>query len=427
MALTSLYSGLSGLNANALQLSLIGNNLANVNTPGFKSSTASFQDLLSQTLTGGSSVGNINFLQVGLGVTAAATNQNFSQGSLQSTGISTNVAIQGEGFFIVQGDQGINYTRAGDFHIDSSGNLVSSDGAFVQGYTQKDPVTNKIITSGSLNNINIPPGTLFPPISTSMIRLIANLDADAINGTTFTSSVRVYDSLGAGHQINFTWTKTGVGTYDYDATIDGGEVSGGTAGTPSSLLAAPGKMEFDASGTLVQVDGAAAADLPITTPTFSNGADPLTFSWDLVNPDGTTSVTSYAAPSATSSSTQNGFPPGTLASVVIGGDGTIQGIFSSGKTAELARLALATFNNPGGLLKLGSNRFNVSISSGDPSVGVGGEGGRGTTAGSTLELSNVDMASEFINMIVAQRGYQANSKMITTTDEILQEAINLKR
>ncbi|MFN8009007.1 MAG: flagellar hook protein FlgE [Terriglobia bacterium] len=427
MALTSLYSGLSGLNANALQLSLIGNNLANVNTPGFKSSTASFQDLLSQTLTGGSSAGNINFLQVGLGVTAAATNQNFSQGSLQSTGISTNVAIQGEGFFIVKGDQGVNYTRAGDFHIDASGNLVTSDGALVQGYTQKDPLTNKIITSGTLDNINIPPGTLFPPISTTLVRVIANLDANAIDGTNFTSSVRIYDSLGAGHQVNFTWTKTGVGTYNYDVTIDGGEVTGGTPGTPFSLLAAPGTMTFDNTGALVQVDGAAAADAAITTPIFSNGASALTFTWDLVNPDGTTSVTSYAAPSATSSSTQNGFPPGTLSSVVIGGDGTIQGIFSSGKTAELARLALATFNNPGGLLKMGSNRYNVSISSGEPSVGVAGEGGRGSTAGSTLELSNVDMASEFINMIVAQRGYQANSKMITTTDEILQDAINLKR
>jgi flagellar hook protein FlgE len=427
MSLTSLYSGLSGLNANALQLSLIGNNLANVNTPGYKSSTAAFQDLLSQTLTGGSSSGNINFLQVGLGVTAAATNQNFSQGSLQSTGINTNVAIQGEGFFMVKADQGVNYSRAGDFHIDASGNLVTSDGAFVQGYTQKDPATNKIITNGVLSNINIPPGTLFPPIPTSLVRVISNLDADAANGTTFTSSIRVFDSLGAGHQIDFTWTKTGVGAYSYDATVDGGEVTGGTAGTPFSLLAAPGTMTFDSTGKLVQVDGAAAADASITTPTFTNGAAALTFSWDLMNPDGTSNITNYSAPSATSSSTQNGFASGTLSSIVIGSDGTIQGIFSSGKTAELARIALATFNNPSGLLKLGSNRYNGSFSSGEPSIGVPGEGGRGTTAGSTLELSNVDMAAEFINMIVAQRGYQANSKVITTTDEVLQVALNLKQ
>jgi len=209
--------------------------------------------------------------------------------------------------------------------------------------------------------------------------------------------------------------------------VDGGEVTGGTAGTPFSLLAAPGTMNFHSTGKLVQVDGAAAADASITTPTFTNGAAALTFSWDLMNPDGTSNITNYSAPSATSSSNQNGFASGTLSSIVIGSDGTIQGIFSSGKTAELARIALAAFNNPSGLLKLGSNRYNGSFSSGEPSVGVPGQGGRGTTAGSTLELSNVDMAAEFINMIVAQRGYQANSKVITTTDEVLQVALNLKQ
>jgi len=425
--LTSLYSGLSGLNTNALQLSLIGNNLANINTPGYKSSSAAFQDLLSQTLTGGSSGGNINFLQIGLGAGVAGTNQNFSQGSLQSTGINTNVAIQGEGFFVVRGSDGVNYTRAGDFHIDATGNLVTSDGAFVQGFTEKDPVTNQIVSSGTLNNISIPPGTLFPPIPTSNTKVVANLDADAPVGSTFTSSIRVVDSVGAAHEVNFTWTKTGVSAYDYDVTMDGGDVSGGTAGTPVSLLASPGTMTFDTDGTLLNVDGSAAADVSITTPTFANGAAALTFNWDLLNADGTMNLTNYAAPSATASSSQNGFSAGILSTIVVGGDGTVQGIFSNGQTTGLARLALATFNNPAGLLKLGSNRYNLSISSGEPSVGVAGDGGRGTLAGSTLELSNVDMAAEFINMIVAQRGYQANSRVITTTDEILQESINLKR
>jgi flagellar hook protein FlgE len=186
-------------------------------------------------------------------------------------------------------------------------------------------------------------------------------------------------------------------------------------------------MTFNTDGSLANVNGAAAADVSITTPTFANGAAALTFDWDLVNDDGTGNVTNYASPSATASSSQNGFSAGILSTIVVGGDGTIQGIFSNGQTTGLARLALATFNNPAGLLKLGGNRYNLSISSGEPSVGVAGDGGRGTLAGSTLELSNVDMAAEFINMIVAQRGYQANSRMITTTDEILQESINLKR
>jgi flagellar hook protein FlgE len=167
MALTSLYSGLSGLNAHAMQLSVIGNNLANVNTPGFKASTMAFQDLLSQTLTGGSSSGTINFLQIGLGVQVAETSPNFSQGSLQATGVATDTAIQGPGFFVVRGAGGTNYTRAGNFHIDANGNLVTPDGSFVQGYTQRDPLTQKIITSGGLSDITVPLVTVFPPIATS--------------------------------------------------------------------------------------------------------------------------------------------------------------------------------------------------------------------------------------------------------------------
>jgi flagellar hook protein FlgE len=425
--LTSLYSGLSGLNANALQLSLIGNNLANVNTPGYKSSTAAFQDLLSQTLAGGSADGSLNYLQIGLGAGVAATDQNFTQGSLQTTGVNTNVAIQGGGFFVVEGPDGTNYTRAGDFHLDANGNLVTPDGSFVQGYTQRDPVTHQVITSGALSNVVAPPGTLFGPVSTTTAKITANLDAGAADGTTFTSGIRVFDSLGAAHQINFTWTKTGTNTYSYNMSMEGGEVTGGTAGTPFNLLATPGTMTFDSAGNLVQVDGAAAADVSVTTPTFTNGAAALTFNWDLLDANGTASLTNYAAASSTTASSQNGYAAGTLSTIVIGGDGTVQGIFSNGQNSELARLAVAMFDNPGGLLKLGSNRYTSSLGSGDPSIGLAGDGGRGSMAGGTLELSNVDMAAEFISMIVAQRGYQANSKIITTTDEILQESINLKR
>jgi flagellar hook protein FlgE len=427
MGLTSLYAGLSGLNAHAFQLSVIGNNLANINTPGYKASSAAFEDLLSQTLTGGSSAGSINFLQVGLGVQVGGTNQNFSQGSLQTTGNVSDVAIQGNGFFIVQGDQSLNYTRAGNFHVDANGNLVTTEGAHVQGYTQKDPVTNSIISTGALGDINIHPGTLYPPLATSTAKMVANLDSNATAGSTFTSSSRVFDSLGSAHELDFTWTKTGTGQYSYDVTIDGGDVAGGTAGTPKSLLAAPGTMTFDTDGNLTLVNGAAAANVSVTSPAFTNGASPLTFSWEVLDPNGNSIITNYATPSATASSSQNGFAAGTLNSFIIGADGAVQGLFSNGKAAELARIALASFNNPSGLLKVGGNKFNLSSASGEASVGVPGEGGRGTTTGSTLELSNVDMASEFINMIVAQRGYQANSRVITTTDEILQESLNLKR
>jgi flagellar hook protein FlgE len=425
MALTSMYAGLAGLNANSLQMSLIGNNLANVNTTGYKSSTASFQDMLSQTLSGGSD--RTNPQQVGLGTMAAGTNMNFSQGSLQTTGIASNVAIQGDGFFVVNNGQGNSFTRSGDFHVDASGNLVTADGFFVQGYTTKDPATGKIIPSGALSNINMPPGTLFPPTSTTNMMLIANLSANAVVNDTFSSSVRIVDSLGASHQLTVTWTNTGPGAWDYDITVPAIDVGGLITDPPVSV--GTGAMAFNALGVMT----APAADFDIEITGFSNGAADMTtatnnaINFDLFKPDGTANLSGFAAPSATSSSSQNGFAAGSLSSYAIGVDGTIQGIFSNGQTAELARLALATFNSPSGLLKTGQNKFSDSNSSGEPSFGVPGEGGRGTTAGSALELSNVDTANEFISMLIAQRGYQANSRVISTTDSLLQEAINLVR
>lgn len=425
MALTSLYSGLSGLNANSLQLSLIGNNLSNVNTAGYKSSTASFQDMLSQTLSGGSA--RTNPQQVGLGSMAAGTNMNFTQGSLQVTGINSNVAIQGSGFFVVSDGQGNSFTRSGDFHVDAFGNLVTADGGFVQGYTTKDPITGSIIPTGALSNINMPPGTLFAPTATTNLRLIANLDAGAAVNDTFSSSVRVIDSLGASHQLTITWTNTAPGAWDYDITIPAIDVGGLITDPPVSV--GTGSMAFDAAGVLTTP----SADFDIEITGFSNGAADMTtatnnaINFDLFNLDGTTNLSGFTAPSATSSSSQNGFAAGSLSSFAVGIDGTIQGIFSNGQTAELARLSMATFNNPNGLLKTGQNRFSASSSSGEPSIGVPGEGGRGTTAGSAVELSNVDIANEFINMLIAQRGYQANSRIITTTDSVLQEAINLVR
>jgi flagellar hook protein FlgE len=304
---------------------------------------------------------------------------------------------------------------------------VSADGAFVQGYTAKDPVTGSIIPTGALSNINMPPGTLFAPTATTNLKLIANLDANAAVNDTFSSSVRMIDSLGASHQLSVTWTNTGPGAWDYDITIPAEDVGGLVTDPPVSV--GTGSMAFDAAGVLTTP----AADFDIEITGFANGASDMTtatnnaINFDLFNADGTANLSGFAAPSATSSSAQNGFAAGSLSSFAIGIDGTIQGIFSNGQTAELARLSLATFNNPNGLLKTGQNRFSASVSSGEPSLGVPGEGGRGTTAGSALELSNVDIANEFINMLIAQRGYQANSRIITTTDSVLQEAINLVR
>ncbi|MEW5978224.1 MAG: flagellar hook protein FlgE [Acidobacteriota bacterium] len=428
MALTSMNSALSGLNAASLQLSIIGNNLANVNTTGFKSSTASFQDLLSQTLSGGSE--SVNPVQVGLGAVGAASSQNFTQGSLQTTGVASHVAIQGEGFFVVKDETGVKYTRAGEFTVDAKGNLVTPDGAFVQGYVTKDPVTNQIVPSGALGNINLPPGTLFPPVESTSLRFILNLNVDdpiPVSGPSFSSAIRIFDSLGSAHNLTIEFTKTGAGTYDYEVFLPAQDVGGLPTDPPVSVQT--GSLTFDTvTGALTDADGGTTdVNIDLSGQTFTNGATGAVVSWDLFDDSGNGYITNYSSPSATSSSSQNGFSAGSLVSFNIGPDGTLSGTLSNGQTVQLARVALATFNNPGGLIKVGNNKFTASVSSGEPSLGVPSEGGRGSTTGGTLELSNVDISTEFIKMIVAQRGYQANSRMISATDQVLQESINLVR
>jgi flagellar hook protein FlgE len=422
MSVGSFSASLSGLNANQQKLSVIGNNLANINTIAFKASTVTFADLVSQSIGGPSA----NPMQIGLGVTTGAITPNFSQGGIESTGISTNVAIQGTGFFVV-GDAGSRtYTRAGNFSFDADGLLVTPDGQAVQGYTQIDPATGLISTTGQPGNILIPPGILRPPVPTTLFGTISNLDAGAAVGATLTASVQIYDALGDPHVATITYTKTGVGAWSYGITVPGAEVTGGTAGTPFSI--ATGTLGFSSLGALTTVNGAAAADVAITSPTWANGAAATNFSWDLVDVNGNTSVTQYSSPSATASVTQNGSPTGAVASIIsITQSGQLVASFGIGRTVVVGQLALATFNNPGGLVKAGTNLYSESEASGNPSIGIAGSGGRGTLIGSALEQSNVDIAQEFTQMILAQRGYQANSKSITVADELLLETLNLKR
>lgn len=420
MAVGSFSAGLSGLAANAEALSVIGNNLANLNTVGFKASTVTFEDLVYQNVGGSTE----NPTQVGLGVGIAQISPVFSQGTIESSRVATNVAIQGNGFFMLNGNEGPSYTRAGNFSFDRDGTLVSPDGQQVLGYTTVDPITKAIIATGEPVFINVPPGLLRPPVATTQFSMISNLDAQSANGTTFTTSLQIYDSLGASHVATMTYTKTAAGAWDYELTAAGDEVTGGTAGTPFPLAA--GTLGFDPTGVLVDVDGAAPANVAITTPTWVNGADASTLSWKLIDVNNNPVLTGFASQSATSTITQNGSAAGTVSNVVINPDGSIvaQG---GGQTVIIAQLALANFNNPSGLIKLGSNRFGDYSAAGIRSVGVPGSGGRGTLVGSALEQSNVDMAKEFTQMIVAQRGYQANSKVITVSDELLLDTLNLKR
>lgn len=432
MGFSSFYAGLSGLQAYAAHLNVIGNNLANVNTVGFKTSRMTFQDLLYQTAFGSSRNPN----QIGLGVQTAAVDALFSQGSLQGTGIVTDLAVQGNGFFVVRDTQGAReFTRAGNFSLDRNGNLATSTGAVVQGYTQRDANGN-IVTSGALSGINVPPGLTSPPQQTTEFSATTNLNATAAvddplttanEAAIFSTTLTIFDSLGARHDVtlNFTPTDTDadghLDEWSYEATVNGDEVVGGTPGTPFVLSS--GTMTFDADGKLTAPSG----DVAITTPAWTNGAAAQGINWKLFDSGGSSLITGFDGPSATSTVNQDGYAAGTLRTMTIDNDGQVDGIFTNGSTLHLARIALATFNNANGLLKAGFNGFLEATASGSATIGAANAGGRGAIAASSLELSNVDITQELTDMITAERGYQANSRIITTTDQIIQEALNLKR
>ena len=423
MAVGSFSAGLSGLNANGTYLSVIGNNLANINTIGFKASTVSFQDLVSQTVGGDS----LNPLQVGLGVTIGSITPVFSQGAIENTREATNVAIQGGGFLVVADADGSQaYTRAGNFSFDKDGKLVTPDGHFVQGWDDIDPVTGEVLATGQPGDLSVPPGILRAPLATSTFTTETNLNANATAGSTFTASVQIYDALGSPHVATITYTKqAAAGSWNYAVTVPGEDVAGGTAGTPYSV--GTGSLQFSSGGLLSAVNGGAPADVSLSLPAWVNGATASSLSWNLVEPDGSATLSGYAITSATSSIRQNGSAPGTMDNITISPDGTITATFGAGQAINIGQLALATFNNPKGLVKLGSNLYGVSAAAGIPNIGEAGTGGRGTLIGSALEQSNVDMAQEFTQMILAQRGYQANSKTITVSDELLVDTLNLKR
>jgi flagellar hook protein FlgE len=421
MSIGSFSAGLSGLNANSEALAVVGNNLANINTVGYKASTVTFSDLVYQNAASGSE----NPAQIGLGVGVAQVSSIFSQGSIEATRIATNVAIQGNGFFLLDGPEGQSYTRAGAFAFDANGTLITPDGQKVQGYTVIDPVTNEVDTTGPPTEITVPPGVLRGPVATSQFRALTNLDAAAANGTTFTTAIQMFDSLGASHVTNLTYTKTGAGAWDYELTVEGADVVGGVPGTPFSL--ATGSLDFDGTGALTAVNGGAVADVSIVTPAWTNGAAATSMDWDLLDTNNNPTVTSFATASGTSSLTRNGAAAGSIAGLSITSDGSIVANIGAGQTVTLAQLTMVSFNNPQGLTKLGNNRFGDTPAAGVRNLGIAGTGDRGSLVAGALEQSNVDMAKEFTQMILAQRGYQANGKLITVSDQLLLDTLNMKQ
>ena len=397
--LRSLFSGISGLRAHQTMLDVTGNNIANVNTTGFKSAQTQFQDTLSQVLTnaggGQDGVGGTNPAQVGLGVRVAGITTNFQQGAAQLTNKSTDMMISGDGFFVVRKGNEALYSRAGAFEFDGIGQLVTPEGGLVQGWAAAADGT--IDVNGPLVDLRLPIASLMGAAATTTASFAGNLPADASDGTgadpatVLHREIDVYDADGTVQTLALTFTKTAAG-WDVD-----GALGGATTG--------PVAMTFDANGALLT--GGALTVGPVDV--------------DL------STLTGYAGLTTVEAAEQDGRSAGTLQSFVINADGTLLGSFSNGLKQALGRVALGTFTNPTGLEKAGGSLYRTTINSGEPQVGSAGTGGRGDLTGGALEMSNVDLSAEFTNLIIAQRGFQANSRVITTSDELLQELVNLKR
>jgi flagellar hook protein FlgE len=414
MPLTSYYTALTGLNNNSMAINVIGDNLANMNTTAFKSGQATFSELLAG-VSGTDSAGNP--ISIGQGCTLNGITHNSTQGTITYTGISTDAAIQGNGFFIVSTNGDMGFTRSGAFNLNEEGDLISADGFQVMGYMGVDGVIN---ANGAIAPITIQKGQLISPSVTQNMSVYANLDAEAEDGSVYSNTVQIFDSLGAEHAVSLSFTKTGAGAWSWTAAIPA-EDTGGAAGDPPVEIG---------SGDLTFTDGLLTA--PTTNPTLSiaglaNGAADFDVTFNLLDSDGNSNITNYARQSGVSTTVQDGYAASAVIEISIDNSGVIVGLTESGRTVSLAQLALANFPNVEGLQKYQGSTFVPFSSSGEPSIGVAGTGGRGTIAGSSLEQSNVDMAQEFVNLIKAQRAYQANSRIILTTDELYQESINLKR
>lgn len=406
----SLYVPLTGLESASDALSVTSNNLANLNTIGFKSQRALFGDLFYQQI---GTAGDGDATQIGLGATVQSVDSQFTEGSIQASGVPTDVAVQGDGFFVVQQNGEQLYTRAGDFTTDSNGNLLTQDGSQVLGY----PAVNGAISqSATLAPLTIAVGQSNPPNPTANVTLALNLNSSAAVGDTFSTPVSVFDSLGGSHVLTYTFTKTGSNAWDYAISLPAADTTTGTTAVTN------GTLTFNGAGQLT-VPGANVTGITIAG--FTDGADNLTFNWNVLNPAGGANLTQVAGTSATSSTIQDGFASGALSSYLIGSDGTITGTFSNGQTAAIGQIALASFQNNQGLVRNGSNEFLSSLTSGEPSIGVPGSAGRGTLSGGSLEQSNVDLATQFAQLIIEERAYQANAKAVTTFDEVSQTAINL--
>ncbi len=423
--LRSMYSGVMGLRNHQLRMDVIGNNIANINTTGFKSGRARFAEAFAQTLQpaspGNGTLGGTNPFQIGLGSQLASIDNAFTQGTLQNTGLGTDLALQGQGFFILGSGKTASYTRDGAFNFDAQGNLVDpSTGLQVQGYQADN--TGVVPPGTQLSGIKIPLDSTSPAKPTDAMVLHGNLDAStATSGPTqgtFDATASVYDSLGNKVAVTLTFTHSATNTWD--VTLKAPTVANGGAITATTLKFLPDGSFDPATSTFGKIT---------LTPTPANGANPVVVDFgDAANkPNIFKSMTQTANESNAFVFSQDGYSAGSITRTVIDAKGNVVGTFSNGVTRTLAQVALARFANENGLSKDSGNAWDESTNSGRAVIGTAGSAGFGTLASGSLESSNVDLAQEFTDLIVAQRGFQANAKMITTGDEMLTDVVNIKR
>lgn len=399
---------LTGLEASSTALNTIANNLSNMSTTAFKSQNVTFSDLFYQQV---GSTGSGDPLQVGAGTQIASTETDFSQGSIDETGNATDVALNGNGFFVVQNGGTTEYTRDGNFTLSSDGSLTTQGGQQVMGY----PVVNGgVDTNAPLAAIQIPIGQVEQPAATSSFGLTANLDASAAAGTQVPAQITVYDSLGVSHVATIDFTSNGGGSWNYNISLPAGDATGGNNLT--------GTLQFDANGNLT----APAANVSgISFAGLSDGASNLSLNWNLYGSNNEPTITQVSSASAVSATTQNGYASGEYNGFTIDSNGVVSAEFSNGQTTPVGQLALASITNQQGLTISAGNNYQTTLASGAASIGVAGSAGLGTMEDEALEQSNVDISTQFSDLIVAQQAFEASSKAITTFDTVSQETINM--
>lgn len=413
-------TALSALDANGVAVDVVGNNLANLNTPGYKDSSTYFRDLVSESMDGGQT-------QLGFGVGSPLTVRQFTQGAIQASSGPLDAAIQGNGFFVVNNNGATQYTRAGNFQVDLNGNLLTPTGEEVQGWMATNGVVN---TGGPTGNITVPVGSVEAPVPTTSFTLSGNFNAAATvysandTSSAWSAPITVYDSLGTSHVLTVNFTKSATNTWDYTITMPSADLPAGASTQLYPAAGATASLAFTTSGQLDTANSKPAPPIVIPQITLADNAT-MNLTWNMDNADGSGTLTQFDQPSAASANSQNGSAAAQLTQVTMANGGQLMATYSNGQQLVVGQLALAGIRNPQTLVAVGNNEYQVTADTAPPAIGTPATGGRGTIVGGALESSNVDIATELTELIVLQSAYQASSKVVTTVNTLAQATTQL--